>query len=141
MANNKPTNDQGKGHGKDGQHLGNHLENGIIMSSIAPPRQTPPIEEIRASTGWGRDELSDDEVSSEGLKQQGIHWRRTLKHWKKNGELCKLDIINPDITIEDRPLKHVTPAMEDLFRKHVDSLLKIGAIRRSKSRHRTMANG
>ncbi|GJR98260.1 hypothetical protein Tco_0270434 [Tanacetum coccineum] len=48
-------------------------------------------------------------------------------------------IINPDITIEDRPLKHVTPAMEDSFRKHVDSLLKIGAIRPSKSRHRTMA--
>ncbi|GJT19819.1 Orf y [Tanacetum coccineum] len=62
-----------------------------------------------------------------------------LEHWKKNGELCKLDIINPDITIEDRPLKHVTPAMEDSFRKHVDSLLKIGAIRPSKSRHRTMA--
>ncbi|GJW78502.1 hypothetical protein Tco_0140184 [Tanacetum coccineum] len=73
------------------------------------------------------------------LKQQGYIEEEPLKHWKKNGELCKLDIINPDITIEDRPLKHVTPAMEDLFRKHVDSLLKIGAIRPSKSRHRTMA--
>ncbi|GJZ75944.1 Orf y [Tanacetum coccineum] len=73
------------------------------------------------------------------LKQQGYIGEEPLKHWKKNGELCKLDIINPDITIEDRPLKHVTPAMEDLFRKHVDSLLKIGAIRPSKSRHRTMA--
>ncbi|GKA40520.1 Orf y [Tanacetum coccineum] len=51
----------------------------------------------------------------------------------------KLDIINSDITIEDRPLKHVTPAMEDSFKKHVDSLLKIGTIRPSKSRHRTMA--
>ncbi|GKE95804.1 hypothetical protein Tco_1580659, partial [Tanacetum coccineum] len=29
--------------------------------------------------------------------------------------------------------------MEDLLRKHVDSLLKIGAIRPSKSRHRMMA--
>ncbi|GJT48742.1 hypothetical protein Tco_0974899 [Tanacetum coccineum] len=29
--------------------------------------------------------------------------------------------------------------MEDLFRKHIDSLLKIGAIRPSKSRYRTMA--
>ncbi|GKD59484.1 hypothetical protein Tco_1296993 [Tanacetum coccineum] len=57
------------------------------------------------------------------LKQQGYIGEEPLKHWKKNGE----DIINPDITIEDRPLKHVTPAMEDLFRKHVDSLLKIGA--------------
>nr|GEX38205.1 TPA: orf y [Tanacetum cinerariifolium] len=68
------------------------------------------------------------------LKHQGCI-REPLKHWKKNGELCKPDIINP----EDRPLKHVTPAMEDSFRKHVDSLLKIGAIRPSKSSHRTMA--
>ncbi|GJX30029.1 Orf y [Tanacetum coccineum] len=73
------------------------------------------------------------------LKQQGYIREEPLKHWKKNGELCKLDIINPDIPIEDRPLKYVTPAMEDLFRKHVDSLLKIGDIRPSKSRHRTMA--
>nr|GEV83522.1 RNA-directed DNA polymerase [Tanacetum cinerariifolium] len=70
------------------------------------------------------------------LKHQGYIGEEPLKHWKKNGELCKLDIINPDITIEDRPLKHVTPAMEDSFKKHIDSLLKIGAIRPSKSRHR-----
>ncbi|GJT25513.1 hypothetical protein Tco_0895450 [Tanacetum coccineum] len=43
------------------------------------------------------------------LKQQGYIREDPLKHWKKHGELCKLDIINPDITIEDRPLKHVTP--------------------------------
>ncbi|GJS59280.1 Orf y [Tanacetum coccineum] len=73
------------------------------------------------------------------LKQQGYIGEEPLKHCKNTNELCKLDIINPDITIEDRPLKHVTPAMEDLFRKHVDSLLKIGAIRPSKSRHITMA--
>ncbi|GJW02343.1 Orf y [Tanacetum coccineum] len=72
------------------------------------------------------------------LKHQGYIGKEPLKHWKKNGELCKLDIINPDITIEDRPLKHVTPAMKDSFRKHVDSLLKSGAIRPNKSRHRTM---
>ncbi|GKB53396.1 Orf y [Tanacetum coccineum] len=69
---------------------------------------------------------------------EGYIGEESLKHWKKKGELCKLDIINPDITIEDRPLKHVTPAMEDLFKKHVNSLLKIGAIRPSKSKHRTM---
>nr|GEW25614.1 ORFIII-like polyprotein [Tanacetum cinerariifolium] len=73
------------------------------------------------------------------LKHQGYIREEPLKHWKKNGVLCKLDIINPDITIEDKPLKHVTPAIEDSFKKHVDSLLKIGAIRPSKSRHRTMA--
>ncbi|GJT48750.1 Orf y [Tanacetum coccineum] len=70
------------------------------------------------------------------LKQQGYIGEEPLKHWKKNGELCKLDIINPDITIEDRPLKHVTPAMEDLFRKHVDSLSNL--ISPKKSRQRTM---
>ncbi|GKB39104.1 Orf y [Tanacetum coccineum] len=75
----------------------------------------------------------------ERLKHQGYIGEEPLKHWKKNGELCKLDIINPDIIIEDRPLKHVTPTMDDSFKKHVDSLLKIGAIRPSKSRHRTMA--
>ncbi|GKD08163.1 Orf y [Tanacetum coccineum] len=74
----------------------------------------------------------------ERLKHQGYIEEEPLKHWKKNGELCKLDIINPDITIKDRPLKHVTPAMEDSFKKHVDSLLKIGAICPSKSRHRIM---
>ncbi|GJT19081.1 Orf y [Tanacetum coccineum] len=75
----------------------------------------------------------------ERLKHQGYIEEEPVKHWKKNGELYKLDIINPDITIEDRPLKHVAPIMEDSFKKHVDSLLKIGAIRPSKSRHRTMA--
>nr|GFA64084.1 TPA: orf y [Tanacetum cinerariifolium] len=73
------------------------------------------------------------------LKHQGYIGEEPLKHWKKNGELCKLDIINPDITIKDRLLKHVTLAMEDSFKKLVDSLLKIGAIRPSKIRHITMA--
>nr|GEX28793.1 retrotransposon protein, putative, Ty3-gypsy subclass [Tanacetum cinerariifolium] len=71
----------------------------------------------------------------ERLKHQGYIGEEPLKHWKKNGKLCKLDIINPDITIEDRPLKHVTPTMEDSFKRHVESLLKIGAIRPSRSQH------
>ncbi|GJV23226.1 Orf y [Tanacetum coccineum] len=75
----------------------------------------------------------------ERIKYQGYIGEEPLKHWKKNGKLGKLDIINPDITIEDQTLKHVTPAMEDSFKKHVDRLLKIGDIRPSKSMHRTMA--
>ncbi|GJU44589.1 hypothetical protein Tco_1201855 [Tanacetum coccineum] len=35
------------------------------------------------------------------LKHQEYIRDKPLNHWKKNGELCKLDIINPDITIED----------------------------------------
>ncbi|GJZ07195.1 RNA-directed DNA polymerase [Tanacetum coccineum] len=34
------------------------------------------------------------------LKSQGYIGEEPLKRWKKNEELCKLDIINPDITIE-----------------------------------------
>nr|GEY62090.1 TPA: orf y [Tanacetum cinerariifolium] len=95
------------------------------------------VTRIKTSNQTEIAEIAELELNR--LKHQGYIGEEPLKHWKKNGELCKLDIINPDITIEDRPLKHVTPAMEDLFKKHVDSLLKIGAIRPSKSRHRTMA--
>lgn len=75
----------------------------------------------------------------EKLKNQGYIGEEPLKHWKKNGEVCKLNIINPDITIQDKPLKHVTPALEATFKRHIDALLKIGVIRPSQSRHRTMA--
>ncbi|KAI3773705.1 hypothetical protein L1987_48235 [Smallanthus sonchifolius] len=73
------------------------------------------------------------------LREQGYIGEEPLKHWRKNGETCRLDIINPDVTIQDKPLKHVTPALEASFQKHVDALLKLGVIRPSKSRHRTMA--
>ena len=57
------------------------------------------------------------------LTQQGFIGEEPLRHWQKNGELCTIEIINPDITIQDKPLKHVTPAMEDAFKKHIDALL------------------
>ncbi|GJT04663.1 hypothetical protein Tco_0839125 [Tanacetum coccineum] len=93
------------------------------------------VTKIKTSNQTEIAEIAELEVNN----SEGYIGEEPLKHWKKNGELCKLDIINPNVTIEDKPLKHVTPAMEDLFRKHVDSLLKSGAIRPSKSRHRTMA--
>ncbi|GKC95396.1 Orf y [Tanacetum coccineum] len=66
---------------------------------------------IRAMHGGIRIEVLEE------LKEQGYIGEEPLKHWKKNGELCKLDIINPDVTIEDRPLKDITPAMEASFKK------------------------
>ena len=65
------------------------------------------------------------------LKEQGYIGEEPLKYWAKNSEPSKLDIINPDITIQDKPLKHVTPAMEASFKKHIDALLKLGVIRPS----------
>nr|AYD60109.1 ORF3 protein [Dioscorea bacilliform RT virus]AYD60112.1 ORF3 protein [Dioscorea bacilliform RT virus] len=73
------------------------------------------------------------------LKQAGYIGDDPLKFWSKNQVTCELNIINPDLTIQDKPLKHVTPAMAETFRKHIDALLKLKVIRESKSRHRTTA--
>ncbi|GKA74780.1 Orf y [Tanacetum coccineum] len=95
------------------------------------------VTKIKTSNQTEIAEIAELEVS---VNDSRVHWRRTSQALEKDMvNLCKLDISILDVTIEDKLLKHVTPAMEDLFRKHVDSLLKIGAIRPSKSRHRTMA--
>ena len=75
----------------------------------------------------------------EKLKDQGYIGNNPLQHWSKNKVVCKLDLINPDLTIEDKPLKHVTPVMQEQFTRHIKTLLDIGVIRPSTSRHRTMA--
>ncbi|GKA11394.1 Orf y [Tanacetum coccineum] len=97
------------------------------------------IEEVAFHQEVGSEFRRKFEPVIKDLKKQGYIGEEPLKHWKKNGELCKLDIINPDITIEDKPLKDITPAMEASFKKHIESLLELGVIRPSKSRHRTMA--
>ena len=53
--------------------------------------------------------------------------------------MCELEIKNPNLTIEDKPLNHLTPQARESFSKHVKALLDIGVIRPSKSRHRTTA--
>ncbi|CAG70342.1 CP, RT, RNaseH and protease polyprotein [Cacao swollen shoot Togo A virus] len=73
------------------------------------------------------------------LKEQGFIGENPMKHWAANKILCKLDIKNPDLVIEDKPIKHLTPAMEKQFKRHVQALLDIGVIRPSKSKHRTTA--
>ncbi|QED42786.1 ORF3 [Agave badnavirus A] len=73
------------------------------------------------------------------LKKAGIIGNDPLKFWEKNQVKCKLEIINPNLIIEDRPLKHVTPAMRDQMRKHIKALLDLKVIRPSTSKHRTTA--
>lgn len=75
----------------------------------------------------------------EKLKSLGVIGDDPLKFWAKNKVLCKLDIINTDITIQDKPMKNVTIGMEESFKAHIDALLKLKIIRPSQSRHRTMA--
>nr|GEV10287.1 ORFIII-like polyprotein [Tanacetum cinerariifolium] len=57
-------------------------------------------------------------------------------YFNQEGSKTFLEQFKPII---DRPLKHMTLTMEDSFKKDVDSLLEIGAIRPSKSMHRIMA--
>ncbi|KAJ4714061.1 ORFIII-like polyprotein [Melia azedarach] len=75
----------------------------------------------------------------EELKNQGYIGNEPMKYWIKNQVTCKLDIKNPEMVIEDKPLKHVTPAMEEQFRSHIKALIDLKVIRPSKSRHRTTA--
>ncbi|QRN45547.1 P3 [Paper mulberry vein-banding virus] len=99
-------------------------------------------EEIKETNKFGLGQLNEDKTllgilnRMEELEYIG---KNPQKHWSKNSVVCRIDIINPDISIEDKPLKHVTPMMKESFKKHVDALLQIGVIRPSKSRHRTMA--
>jgi hypothetical protein len=47
------------------------------------------------------------------LKNQGFIGNDPLKQWQRNKVVCKLDIINPKLTIEDKPLKHIMPIMKE----------------------------
>ncbi|AAY99427.1 polyprotein [Banana streak virus Acuminata Yunnan] len=73
------------------------------------------------------------------LKDLGYIGEEPLKHWAKNQVKCKIEIKNPDLIIEDRPLKHVTPAMKESMKKHIDKLLELKVIRPLTSKHRTTA--
>ncbi|AAN75640.1 polyprotein [Taro bacilliform virus] len=73
------------------------------------------------------------------LKAAGYIGEDPLKHWSKNKVTCKLDLKNTEITIQDKPLRHITPALEQSYGRHVNALLMLKVIQPSKSRHRTMA--
>ncbi|ABS76283.1 polyprotein [Bougainvillea chlorotic vein banding virus] len=75
----------------------------------------------------------------EDLKAQGVIGDAPLQLWERNQVKCKLEVINPDITISDKPLKHVSIGLKQQFQNQLDPLLKMGLIRPSTSRHRTMA--
>nr|AEE39270.1 polyprotein [Gooseberry vein banding associated virus] len=82
--------------------------------------------------------LRDHRLLAE-LKEQGFIGNDPMLHWAKNQVKCKLDIINPDITIQGKPPSTATPEIKDRYQRHIDALLSIGVIRPSKSRHRTAA--
>uniref|UniRef100_A0AAU7GJ24 RNA-directed DNA polymerase n=1 Tax=Nettle badnavirus 1 TaxID=3158948 RepID=A0AAU7GJ24_9VIRU len=73
------------------------------------------------------------------LEEQGFIGEDPVKHWARNEIKCQLEIINPDITIEDKPPGDLTVEEKARYQRHIDALLKLGVIRPSKSRHRTAA--
>ncbi|AAO21220.1 putative polyprotein [Badnavirus maculakalanchoes] len=75
----------------------------------------------------------------EEMKRLGFIGDEPLKHWRQNKVTCKLEIKNPDLIIEDKPLKHVTPKMKEVMARHVTALLQSKVIRPSTSKHRTTA--
>nr|QBB63970.1 polyprotein [Green Sichuan pepper vein clearing-associated virus] len=73
------------------------------------------------------------------LKDQGYIGEDPVRHWAKNGVKCKLEIINPDITIEDKPPGDLSVEEKARYQRHIQVLLDLGVIRPSKSKHRTAA--
>ena len=61
-----------------------------------------------------------------------------MTHWDKNSIVCKLNIINPEYVIKTYPIE-ATPKDIEEFKMHIEELLKLGAIRESKSLHRSAA--
>ncbi|ERN20004.1 hypothetical protein AMTR_s00071p00160110 [Amborella trichopoda] len=124
-----------------------HTTTEIQKAAMAIPELDMNEEEYRSiqeAVYYGKEGTNERFVQRfskllQEFKAQGYIGEDPLKHWSKNQVTCKIDIINPDLTIQDKPLKHVTPATEDAFKKHITALLQLGVIRPSKSRHRTMA--
>lgn len=116
----------------------------VLVSAKAIAELDLDEDEYLEQVYYSKGEIAQDFEKQYGslvhrLKQQGYIGDEPMTHWAKNKVKCKLEIINPDLTIQDKPLKHVTPAMKVQFSKHIEALKKLKVIRPSTSRHRTMA--
>jgi hypothetical protein len=58
-----------------------------------------------------------------------------MKYWDRNSITCKLNIINPDYVIKTCPIE-CTPNDIEEFKMYIEELLKLIAIRESRSLHR-----
>lgn len=75
----------------------------------------------------------------EEMKEQGYIGEDVLKHWEKNKVRCFIDIKNPGLIIQDKPLPAMTPQQKEDMQKHINALLERKVIRPSTSKHRTNA--
>nr|UYZ57240.1 polyprotein [Banana streak OL virus] len=139
--------------------VGLRIENGeVTIYKIMTTVQAPPIvhelnyiDELElelheyyniCAAESSRGEISEEFISPDiigKMKKLGYIGEEPLKHWEKNQVKCRIEVKNPDMIIEDRPLKHVTPTMKETMAKHVQKLLELKVIRPSSSKHRTTA--
>ena len=89
---------------------------------------------------WYRDIKSKRDIEKiiQRLEDIQIIGEIPMKYWEKNAIECKINIINPEYIIKTSPIE-ATPKDIEEFKMHIEELLKLGAIRESRSPHRSAA--
>uniref|UniRef100_A0A453PBY0 Reverse transcriptase domain-containing protein n=1 Tax=Aegilops tauschii subsp. strangulata TaxID=200361 RepID=A0A453PBY0_AEGTS len=92
------------------------------------------------SPNWYRDIKSKKDIDKivQRLESIQIIGEIPMKHWDKNSIVCKINIINPDYIIKSGPIE-ATPKDIEQFKMHIEELLKLKAIRESRSPYRSAA--
>ena len=90
------------------------------------------------SPNWYRDIKSKQDIDKivQRLEDIQIIGEIPMKHWDKNSIVCKINIINPDYIIKSGPIEAIPKDIEE-FKMHIEELLKLRAIRESRSLHRS----
>jgi hypothetical protein len=89
---------------------------------------------------WYRDLKSNKDIEKIVQRIEDIQIVREIpmKYWDRNSITCKFNIINLDYIIKTSPIKCTPKDIED-FKMHIEELLKLKAIRESRSPHRSVA--
>jgi hypothetical protein len=97
-------------------HIANSSIECISLQSLAP--------------NWYRDIKSKKDIDKivQRLKDIQIIREIPMKHWDKNGIVCRINIINSNYIIKTSPIE-ATPKDVEEFKMYIEELLKLGAIR------------
>lgn len=95
------------------------------------------LQSFAPNWNWDIKSKRDIEKVVQRLEDIQIIGEIPMKHWEKNSIICKIDIINPDYIIKTSPIEASPKDIEE-FKMHIEELLKLGAIRESRSPHRSV---
>jgi hypothetical protein len=95
-------------------HIANSSIECISLQSLTP--------------NWYRDIKSKKDIDKivQRLKDIQIIREIPMKHWNKNGIVCRINIINPNYIIKTNPIE-ATPKDIEEFKMYIEELLKLGA--------------